>query len=209
MQSRAVLTSLIIVLTLISCESVNVEAYLEEGYELSGADAAAVYERALTETDSEKIYYNLAYSYIEAGEYDKAIATATSALELYPEMLRFRYLRAYAYRETSRLVSYERELQAILEEDPGNNMIRGLLATYYKNMGLDSKAKSEAMEILRRDPADSTALSVMAGYSEFYDTIDSEETTKEDLMKKRPWSVPPELYDPLRIYRGEGLISWT
>ena len=80
---------------------------------------------------------------------------------------------------------------------------------YYKNMGLDSKAKTEAMEILRRDPADSTALSVMAGYSEFYDTIDSEETTKEDLMKERPWSVPPELYDPLRIYRGEGLISWT
>ncbi len=209
MQSRAVLTSLIIVLTLISCESVNVEAYLEEGYELSGADAAAVYERALTETDSEKIYYNLAYSYIEEGEYDKAIATATSALELYPEMLRFRYLRAYAYRETSRLVSYERELQSILDEDPGNNMIRGLLATYYKNMGLDNKAKTEAMEILRRDPVDSTALSVMAGYSEFYDTIDSEETTKEDLMKERPWSVPPELYDPLRIYRGEGLISWT
>ena len=192
---------------LAGCSSLSIDPYLEEGYQLTGLEAAAVYERGLEHSDSEKLYYNLAYSYLEAGEYEKAIGTADKALELYPDMLRFRYLKAYAYREARMLASYERELLSILDADSGNNDIRGILALYYRDMGMDKKAKDMAMEILRRTPSDPEALSVMADYSEFYDSIDN--TADEEKLPERPWNVPPALYDPLRILRGEGLISWT
>lgn len=192
---------------LAGCSSMNIDPYLKEGYQLTGLEAAAVYERGLEHSDSEKLYYNLAYSYLEAGEYDRAIETADKALELYPDMLRFRYLKAYAYREARMLASYERELLSILDADPGNNDIRGILAIYYRDMGMDAKAKEMAMEILRRTPSDPEALSVMADYSEFYDSIDN--TADEEKLPERPWNVPPALYDPLRILHGEGLISWT
>ncbi len=192
---------------LAGCSSLSIDPYLEEGYQLTGLEAAAVYERGLEHSDSEKLYYNLAYSYLEAGEYEKAIETADKALELYPDMLRFRYLKAYAYREARMLASYERELLSILDADPGNNDIRGILALYYRDMGMDEKAKDMAMEILRRTPSDPEALSVMADYSEFYDSIDK--TSDEEKLPERPWNVPPALYDPLRILNGEGLISWT
>ena len=192
---------------LAGCSSLSIDPYLEEGYQLTGLEAAAVYERGLEHSDSEKLYYNLAYSYLEAGEYEKAIETADEALEIYPDMLRFRYLKAYAYREARMLASYERELLSILDADPGNNDIRGILALYYRNMGMDEKAKDMAMEILRRTPSDPEALSVMADYSEFYDSIDK--TSDEEKLPERPWNVPPALYDPLRILNGEGLISWT
>ena len=192
---------------LAGCSSLSIDPYLEEGYQLTGLEAAAVYERGLEHSDSEKLYYNLAYSYLEAGEYEKAIGTADKALELYPDMLRFRYLKAYAYREARMLASYERELLSILDADSGNNDIRGILALYYRDMGMDKKAKDMAMEILRRTPSDPEALSVMADYSEFYDSIDK--TSDEEKLPERPWNVPPALYDPLRILHGEGLISWT
>ena len=192
---------------LAGCSSLSIDPYLEEGYQLTGLEAAAVYERGLEHSYSEKLYYNLAYSYLEAGEYEKAIETADKALELYPDMLRFRYLKAYAYREARMLASYERELLSILDADPGNNDIRGILALYYRDMGMDEKAKDMAMEILRRTPSDPEALSVMADYSEFYDSIDK--TSDEEKLPERPWNVPPALYDPLRILNGEGLISWT
>ena len=192
---------------LAGCSSMNIDPYLKEGYQLTGLEAAAVYERGLEHSDSEKLYYNLAYSYLEAGEYEKAIETTDEALEIYPDMLRFRYLKAYAYREARMMASYERELLSILDADPGNNDIRGILALYYRDMGMDAKAKDMAMEILRRTPSDPEALSVMADYSEFYDSIDKK--SDEEKLPERPWNVPPALYDPLRILNGEGLISWT
>ena len=192
---------------LAGCSSLSIDPYLKEGYQLTGLEAAAVYERGLEHSDSEKLYYNLAYSYLEAGEYEKAIETADEALEHYPDMLRFRYLKAYAYREARMMASYERELLSILDADPGNNDIRGILALYYRDMGMDAKAKNMAMEILRRTPSDPEALSVMADYSEFYDSIDK--TADEEKLPERPWNVPPALYDPLRILHGERLISWT
>lgn len=192
---------------LAGCSSMSIDPYLKEGYQLTGLEAAAVYERGLEHSDSEKLYYNLAYSYLEAGEYEKAIETADEALEIYHDMLRFRYLKAYAYREARMMASYERELLSILDADPGNNDIRGILALYYRDMGMDAKAKDMAMEILRRTPSDPEALSVMADYSEFYDSIDK--TSDEEKLPERPWNVPPALYDPLRILHGEGLISWT
>ena len=192
---------------LAGCSSLSIDPYLKEGYQLTGLEAAAVYERGLEHSDSEKLYYNLAYSYLEAGEYEKAIETADEALEIHPDMLRFRYLKAYAYREARMMASYERELLSILDADPGNNDIRGILALYYRDMGMDEKAKDMAMEILRRTPSDPEALSVMADYSEFYDSIDK--TADEEKLPERPWNVPPALYDPLRILNGEGLISWT
>lgn len=192
---------------LAGCSSMSIDPYLKEGYQLTGLEAAAVYERGLEHSDSEKLYYNLAYSYLEAGEYEKAIETADKALEIHPDMLRFRYLKAYAYREARMMASYERELLSILDADPGNNDIRGILALYYRDMGMDAKAKDMAMEILRRTPSDPEALSVMADYSEFYDSIDK--TSDEEKLPERPWNVPPALYDPLRILHGEGLISWT
>ena len=119
-----------IIMMLSSCQTSEeaVDIYLEEAGSLYGEAAEALYSEALGSTDAEEIYYNLAYSHLQQGEWKEAADVAAEALAIYPDMVRFMYLRAYAFREAGMMRSYEEELREILARDPADVDIRVLLA---------------------------------------------------------------------------------
>ena len=107
-------TAAALILLLISCQSTDPgNSYLEMAEGLYGEEAEALYSQALGETDNAAIYYNLAYSHLQQGEFREAAAVADEALAIYPDMIRFMYLKAYAYREAGMMRSYEEQLQMV------------------------------------------------------------------------------------------------
>ena len=197
-------TAAALILLLISCQSTDPgNSYLEMAEGLYGEEAEALYSQALGETDNAAIYYNLAYSHLQQGEFREAAAVADEALAIYPDMIRFMYLKAYAYREAGMMRSYEEQLKAILGKDPANTMIRTLLADRYKVTLRTELAEQEARTILLYDHTNKDAISILAQNSSFYKAISSRETQQE----LPEWRHEPKLYDATRILNGEGLIS--
>ena len=199
-----------IVLLLSSCvtnEEIATE-YISTATGLTGLEAAEVYAEGIERTDSFQLYYNLAYSYLEAGEYEKAIKTADEALALYPDYLRFRTLKAFALRSQGKIYSYEKALQEILEYDEGNTTIRELLLEHYLQIGRKNDAAAIAKEVLLSDPENKDALRALAPFSSFFAAIAPEEETTER-EKTRLWTEPPFLYMPLGIMNGDRLLSGT
>ncbi len=200
----------LLIMLLSSCSTMSEEEiaspFIEEGTRFSGEEAAAVYERGLEETDSVSLYYNLAYSYLESGDYDKAIATADKAIEIYPDYLRFRYLKAYAERSCLRFYSYEKTLKEILEYDPGNSTIRELLLEHYMTIGRKADAADVAREIIIRDPENQEAIKALASESSFFLAIAPEDSISQK-EKARLWTEPPFVYMPIGILNGDRILS--
>ena len=204
------LPSIIAMLLLVSCttEKEMAARYIEKAYGLSGSEAASIYEEAVAETSDSTVYYNLAYSYLEAGEYDMAIRTADEALNLFPGMLRFMYLRAYALRESGRYYSYEKALGEILAYDPGNDDIRGMLLEHYIKTGRKKDAAALAKEAVLWTPENGDVLMALGYESAFFRAIAPSAGSPDIAEKKgRAWSEAPFIYSPLRILRGERLLS--
>ena len=194
-----------IIMMLSSCQTSEeaVDIYLDEAGSLYGEAAEALYSEALGSTDAEEIYYNLAYSHLQQGEWKEAADVAGEALAIYPDMVRFMYLRAYAFREAGMMRSYEEELREILARDPADVDIRVLLARRYQASGRDSWAEEEARTILAYDHANADAISILARYSDFFRAIDK---AADEASLEAGWSQEPELYDPLEILAGGRLI---
>ena len=187
------------VLFIASCSSISSEElsepYLAAAHGLHGDEAAAFYEEAVAETKTPQLYYNLAYFQLEAGDAGGAISTADRAIELFPEYLRFRYLRAYALRSEKRYHAYEMELEGILAEDPGNASIRTMLLDHYITIGRKADAARIAEEVLRRDPKNQTALRALSPYSSFFSAIAPKAPAAEK-KQERLWTEPPRLWWP-------------
>ena len=102
MKRQFLLKILILLILLSSCSTLSdedrVQSDINKAYGLEGEEAAELYLEGLQDIESPELYYNLAYSYLEAKEYDKAVETASAALLKYPGRLRFMYLRAFAYK---------------------------------------------------------------------------------------------------------------
>ena len=170
----------------------------------TGLDAVRIYERGLEESDAFSLYYNLAYSYLEAGDFEKAAETADEALEIYPDSLRFLYLRAYALREEGRIYSYELALKDILERDPGNDDVRQMLLDHYMKTGRRRDAEDIAREIILYDPENQNALRALAQSSAFFAAIAPAANTESSVQdEKKGWTVPPQLYMPLGVFNGD------
>ena len=199
---RRLLIIIATLLLILSCTTPSeiADEYIREGTRYAGLEAAEIYERGLNKGDAFSLYYNLAYSYLEAGDYEKAMATADEALELYPEALRFLYLKAYILREEHRYYSYENTLKEILAFDEGNETIRSTLLAHYNAFGRAKDAEAVAREILRHDPKNQEALRTLSSSSEFFKAIapsgSNAPVRKDD---EKSWTVPPELYMPLEI----------
>lgn len=194
---------ILLIIMLASCQSTEELSYLEKAAGLAPAEAIEVYESELGSASDEELYYNLAYSYLQEGRWSDAIETADKALEEYPEMVRFDYLKAYAYRESGMMRSYAGQLESILGKNPADVYIRSLLAEYFQKTGNDEDAQREAWTILEYDTANAVAISILSEYSDFFAAIDQ---TEEDIPQA-PWSSRPERYDTMRILEGEGLLS--
>ena len=196
----------IFLLILSSChtltEEERAERFILAGNRKSGEEAAGIYLEGLQEAETPSLYYNLAYSYLEAEDYEKAVETAEKAESLYPEYIRFSYLKAYAYRMDGRIWSYEKTLKGIIEKDPGNVTIRDMLIQHYLDTGRDNDARTLAEETILYDTDDSTALRALAKDSAFFSTIAPEESSEEE-RKERLWTEPPFIYMPLGIFNGD------
>ena len=131
MKRQFLLKILILLILLSSCSTLSdeerVQSYINKAYGLEGEEAAELYLEGLQDIESPELYYNLAYSYLEAKEYDEAVETASAALLKYPGRLRFMYLRAFAYKAAGKYYSYEKALNTILLFDPGNDEIKDML----------------------------------------------------------------------------------
>ena len=197
-----------IIFLLASCASTVIEedGFLEKGYALTGAEAAEVYLEGIAEEPSHELWYNLAYSYLEAGEYDKAIQTASDALLHYPGRLRFMYLRAYAYKAQGRYYTYEKALKTILIYDPGNDDIRNMLLDHYLTTGRKKEASEIAEDVIKRNPTDRKAQSALAYSSPFFRAIAPVEE-KKTVQDKESWQREFTLFNPLEILRGTRLLS--
>lgn len=165
---RLFLASLIVLLA--SCQSRNASLYIQRGQELSGSKAAEVYLEGLKEGENEKLYYNLAYSYIEEGMFEEAIDIADKALLTSPQSLRFLNLKAYCQREGS-IDGYKETIISIIGYYPADIEARELLLGIYISEGDLENAEKEAMEIIRRDTDNEKAISFLASVIPFYKTI--------------------------------------
>ena len=199
-------TAAALILLLISCQSTDPgNSYLEMAEGLYGEEAEALYSQALGETDNAAIYYNLAYSHLQQGEFREAAAVADEALAIYPDMIRFMYLKAYALRESGRYLSYERMLHSILAFDPGNDDIRQLLLDHYLDTGRRSDAAAVGRDMIARDSDNSSALTALGFISDFFAAI-APSRSNGFKPEGRLWSEPPFIYQNLGILRGERLL---
>ena len=182
---KALYLASILLLLLSSCATRaadETEGYLERGYRLQGDEAAAVYLEGIEAEPSSQLYYNLAYSYLESGDWDKAIETAREASDLYPEMIRFDYLILYAYRESGRMYSYEKELERLARKYPANNDIAEMLLTAYKG-ARRPEAIPVARRLLQREPSNQIAIASLAEFYGFYKAI----SPKTENTAPEPW----------------------
>ena len=183
----------IIILTLASCASTAIEedGFLEKGYALTGEEAAEIYLEGIEEEPSPELWYNLAYSYLEAEDYDKAIDAAEEAKALYPDMIRFDYLILYAYRESGRMYSYEKELERVHSQYPANKDISEMLLKAYSGARRPESIPI-ARQLLQRDPSNDAAIRALGEFYPFYAAIASEENRTEP----EPWDKGPrEIYN--------------
>ena len=193
-----------IIFLLASCASTVIEedGFLEKGYALTGAEAAEVYLEGIAEEPSHELWYNLAYSYLEAEEYDKAIEAADEAKALYPDMIRFDYLKLYAYRESSRMYSYEKTLEELHERYPANDNVSEMLLRAYAGARREEGIEV-ARELLERNPTNATAIRLLGEFYPFYAAI----STYEPEVSEEEWDVgPTPLYDISTVLE-DGLIK--
>ena len=210
MRRPFLLKIIIIIMLITSCHTLTDEEYaqsiINRAYPLEGEEAASVYLEGLKNIQSPELYYNLAYSYLEAGEYDKAIQAASDALLHYPGRLRFMYLRAYAYKAQGRYYTYEKALKTILIYDPGNDDIRNMLLDHYIATGRKKEAAEIAEDVIKRNPTDRKAQSALAYSSPFFRAIAPVEE-KKTVQDKESWHREFTLFNPLEILRGTRLLS--
>ena len=205
---KRLILPIICLLILSSCMTAadeRAERYIAKGERLTGAQAADVYDDAAAEIGTPSLYYNLAYSYLEDGDYESAVETADEAIALFPDMLRFMYLKAYALRESGRYLSYERMLHSILAFDPGNDDIRQLLLDHYLDTGRRSDAAAVGRDMIARDSDNSSALTALGFISDFFAAI-APSRSNGFKPEGRLWSEPPFIYQNLGILRGERLL---
>ena len=169
-------------LCITSCKSVT-DKFVYQGLERSGIDRLMYYTDVINENGpSVELVYNLAYSYLESGDWDKAIETAREASDLYPEMIRFDYLILYAYRESGRMYSYEKELERLARKYPANNDIAEMLLTAYKG-ARRPEAIPAARRLLQREPSNQIAIASLAEFYGFYKAI----SPKTENTAPEPW----------------------
>ena len=171
--------ALIFILASCATGTAEEDGWLEKGSRLSGSEAAAFYTEAIAEEPSYQLWYNLAYSYLEAGDYEKAAETAAEAEALYPDMIRFDYLELYAYRESGRMYSYEKKLESLHERFPANDDVSEMLLDAYYGAKRE-KAEEVARSLLRRDPSNRTAIRALGEFHPFYQAISDHEAEIAD-----------------------------
>ena len=103
-------------------------------------------------------YYNVANSYVDLGQYDKAIERYQDELRLDPTLAKANYNLALAYAHLKRTDDAVTILKRLLQNDPENTQFLSTLGWAYHLGGKDEEALAQYSAVLTLSPADVNAL---------------------------------------------------
>lgn len=124
------------------------------------AKAAHILEQALPLADGRTdfgLLVNLAYSQMMTGEYEKAAANYSKALELRPKENAVRFQRSGAYLQLGRLDDTIEECCGIINDIPDNTDALLMRAQAYTRKGEYSKAKEDLVRAITVAPTNTDA----------------------------------------------------
>ena len=124
--------------------------------------------------------WNYVYSLYEAGEYETALVEIDKGISLYPDNIRFVYLKSLVLRSVERIEEEKATLEVARDLNPGSIEIRKRLLDIYDSLGEIEKAKEEAKAILLYDNKNLTAIEYLSKYSEFYSLLFESLKPKEE-----------------------------
>ena len=116
-------------------------AYLDQGKPEMAIDA---YDRALTQADDYRLYYNKALILAEMGNYADAAELSRSSFERYPYIIAFKEAQALFLKLDGNLEAYYDVCLEILELNPYDTDTRKELIEAYSEAGLDEEAYNQA-----------------------------------------------------------------
>ena len=97
-------------------------------------------------------------------------------------MIRFDYLILYAYRESGRMYSYEKELERVHRQYPANKDISEMLLKAYSGARRPESIPI-ARQLLQRDPSNDAAIRALGEFYTFYEALSAEQARTEP----QPW----------------------
>ena len=179
---RLYLISIVILLSLLlfSCQTEKDYSSLSVAENKKGLEAAEVYEEFLSKNEDEKVRWNYVYSLYEAEEYDGALEEIDKGIALYPDNIRFLYIKSLVYRNTLSLDKEKETLISIESLNPGNIEVRKRLVEVYDALGEKEEAIREAKSILFYDSKNLVALEYLSRDSQFYSLLYSSLKSEEE-----------------------------
>ena len=179
---RLYLISIVILLSLLlfSCQTEKDYSSLSVAENKKGLEAAEVYEEFLSKNEDEKVRWNYVYSLYEAEEYDGALEEIDKGIALYPDNIRFLYIKSLVYRNTLFLDKEKETLISIESLNPGNIEVRKRLVEVYDALGEKEEAIREAKSILLYDSKNLVALEYLSRDSQFYSLLYSSLKPEEE-----------------------------
>ena len=179
---RLYLISIVILLSLLlfSCQTEKDYSSLSVAENKKGLEAAEVYEEFLSKNEDEKVRWNYVYSLYEAEEYDGALEEIDKGIALYPDNIRFLYIKSLVYRNTLSLDKEKETLICIENLNPGNIEVRKRLVEIYDALGEKEEAIREAKSILLYDSKNLVALEYLSRDSQFYSLLYSSLKPEEE-----------------------------
>ena len=179
---RLYLISIVILLSLLlfSCQTEKDYSSLSVAENKKGLEAAEVYEEFLSKNEDEKVRWNYVYSLYEAEEYDGALEEIDKGIALYPDNIRFLYIKSLVYRNTLSLDKEKETLICIESLNPGNIEVRKRLVEIYDALGEKEEAIREAKSILFYDSKNLVALEYLSRDSQFYSLLYSSLKSEEE-----------------------------
>ena len=202
------LYSISIVITLVSILSISCQT--EKDYSSlsiaegkKGIEAAEVYSTFLSQEEDERVRWNFVYSLYEGEEYETALIEVEKGISLYPDNIRFLYLKSLILRSEEELEEEKSVLEAARDFNPGNIEIRKRLVEVYDALNDYEKAQNEAKDILLYDGKNLFAIEYLASESEFYALLltslkpkEEPEENEEDITDTES-SIPIEEEDSI------------
>ena len=143
-------------------------------------EAAEVYKEFLSKNEDENVSWNYDYSLYEAEEYDGALEEIDKGIALYPDNIRFLYIKSLVYRNTLSLDKEKETLICIENLNPGNIEVRKRLVEVYDALGEKEETIREAKSILFYDSKNLVALEYLSRDSQFYSLLYSSLKPEEE-----------------------------
>lgn len=148
-------------------------------------EAAEIYSAFLSISEDEKVRWNYVYSLYEGEEYETALEEIDKGIVLYPDNIRFLYLKSLVYRKLGKI---DHEISVLLtarDLNPGNIDIRKRLIELYDIIKDTENAKKEAKDILLYDGSNIIAIEYLSRESQFYSILYDSLKEKEESIKDK------------------------